>query len=217
MTEKIKKGDFIEIQYTGKVEGHVFDTTDEATAKSLGIYNPDFPYGHIVICVGQGHLLRGLDKEVEDKELNKEYTIKLQPEQAFGKKQANLIQLIPRMKFKSQGIDPKPGMTVTIDNRIATIRSVSGGRILVDFNHPLAGREVEYSFKATKKITNTEEQIHAIFAMELNLKKEGYDLKIEENTAKIKFKKGAEIPKEVREELSKKITELTSVKKAVFE
>jgi FKBP-type peptidyl-prolyl cis-trans isomerase SlyD len=217
MTEQIKRGDFIEITYTGKVEGNVFDTTDEAVAKKAGIHNPNFPYGHIVVCVGQGHLLKGLDQEVEGKELNKDYTVKLSPENAFGKKQADLIKLIPKAKFKGQGVDPSPGMTVNIDNRLAVIKRVGGGRVLVDFNHPLSGKEVEYSFKAARKITNPEEKIQALFSMELNLKKEGYELKKEQDKVKIKFKEGADIPKEVRDKLSQEITDLTEVKKVEFE
>jgi FKBP-type peptidyl-prolyl cis-trans isomerase 2 len=217
MEGKIKKGDFIEIQYTGKVEGNVFDTTDEKTAKELGIHNPTFPYGHIVVCVGEGHLLEGLDKEVQGKEMNKEYKIMLKPENAFGKKDASLIKLISRGKFKSQGVDPQPGMTVTIDNRLAVIKTVSGGRVLADFNHPLAGKQVEYSFKATKIITNSEEQIRAILTMELNLGKEGYELKITGDNAKLKFKKEAGVPGEIRPMLLEKITRLTKIKKVDFE
>jgi FKBP-type peptidyl-prolyl cis-trans isomerase 2 len=108
-------------------------------------------------------------------------------------------------------------LTVNIDNLLATIRSVSGGRILVDFNHPLAGKEVEYTFKATKKITEPAEKIEAVISMELNLKKEGYELAVQQGSAKIKFKKGAEVPKEMREQLAKRITELTGVAKIDFE
>ncbi|MBW3011127.1 FKBP-type peptidyl-prolyl cis-trans isomerase, partial [Candidatus Woesearchaeota archaeon] len=88
MGDKVQKGDFIEVQYTGSVDSQVFDTTDEAKAKELGIHNPTMPYGSIKICIGRGHLLKGLDEEVEGKEAGKEYDFHLKPEQAFGKKDA---------------------------------------------------------------------------------------------------------------------------------
>jgi FKBP-type peptidyl-prolyl cis-trans isomerase SlyD len=217
MEEKIKKGDFIEVDYTGRVEGNIFDTTDEKTAKKLGIFNPTFPYGRIIVCVGEGHLLKGLDKEIEGREIGKEYIIKLGPESAFGKKDASLIKLIPQGKFKSQGVEPKPGMTVNIDNRLAVIKSAGGGRVLVDFNHPLAGKEVEYTIKATKKITNTDEQVAAIIIMELNLNKDAYEFKIEGENAKLRFKKDLKLPKEFQQEIARKIENLTQIKKVNVE
>lgn len=216
MVESIKKGDFIEIEYTGKIEGQVFDTTDEAMAKSTGIHRPGMPYGSVIVCVGEGHLLKGLDKAVEGKELNKEHTVKIQPEDAFGKKDAKLIQLIPKHKFKQGDINPVPGMQVNIDGALATIKTVSGGRILVDFNHPLAGREVEYTFKILKKVTDQNEKVQAVIAMELNLKKDGYELEIKENKAKIKFKKEAQIPEKIQELLGEKIKKSTGIKEVEF-
>lgn len=217
MAEKIKKGDFIQIEYTGRAEARVFDTTDEALAKKEGIFREGVPYGTITICVGQGHVLKGLDEDIEGKELNTQYTVKIPPENAFGKKLPQLIQLVPKRKFKAAGIEPAPGMPVTIDNSMATIKTVSGGRVLVDFNHPLSGKEVEYTYKPLRLVTDLKEKIEAVLALELNLKKEGYELTIENEAAKIKFKKDAQIPKEIQELLSKKLIEISGVKKVEYQ
>ncbi|MBW3016816.1 peptidylprolyl isomerase [Candidatus Woesearchaeota archaeon] len=215
--EIIKKGDFIQLEYTGLAEGRVFDTTNEKLAKEAGLYREGVPYGHVTICVGQANVLPGLDEDIVGKEIGKQYAVKIEPEKAFGKKLPNLIQLIPKRKFKEAGIDPKPGMPVTIDNAMAVIRTVSGGRILVDFNHPLSGKVVEYTYKPLKIVTDAKEKVESVIAMDLNLKKEGYDLSIENDTAKIKFKKEAQIPNEIQELLSKKLTELAGVKKVEFQ
>ena len=39
-----KKNDFVQINYTGSVEGKIFDTTQESVAKSEGIHNPQKKY-----------------------------------------------------------------------------------------------------------------------------------------------------------------------------
>ena len=149
----IKKNDFIEIEYTGKTkdEQMVFDTTDEKLAKEEEIFQKGAQYGSAVICIGQGQIIEGLDNKLVDKEEGKDYTIDLQPEEAFGKKSAKLIQLVPTRKFKESEVMPQPGLQVQIDGMNGIIKTVSGGRTLVDFNHPLSGKIIEYDVKIIKK------------------------------------------------------------------
>jgi len=203
--ETIKKKDFIEIEYTGKLkdENVVFDTTDEKVAKENGLESHS-GYGSVIICVGEEQLLKGLDKNLEGKETGKEYDIELKPEDAFGNKNAKLIQLIPTSKFKQQNIQPMPGMQLNIDGIAGIIKTVSGGRTLVDFNHPLAGKEVSYKIKINKKITDDKEKLEGYLKLSLSTKE--IEIEVNDGNAKIKLKK--EIPKEAQENLSKKITEL---------
>ena len=97
------------------------------------------------------------------------YTIELDAEHAFGKKNAQLIQMIPAKRFKEQKIQPVPGLRLNIDNRIGIIRSVNGGRIIVDFNHPLAGRDVTYDIEIKRIVTDKKECISSIFNALLGL------------------------------------------------
>ncbi|MEM1601238.1 MAG: hypothetical protein QW339_04620 [Sulfolobales archaeon] len=48
---------------------------------------------------------------------------------------------------------------VEIGGQLGTIRSVSGGRVVVDFNHPLAGKTLTYSFKVVKKLEDGVEKV----------------------------------------------------------
>lgn len=209
----VKKNDFIEIEYTAKLkeDNIIFDTTDEKIAKESNIYSQKALYGPVVICVGQGHILKGLDAEIEGKEPGN-YTIELSAENAFGKKNAKLIQMIPLKKFNEHEIKPFPGLQINIDNTLGTVRSVSGGRVLVDFNHPLSGRDVVYDIKINKIVTDKKAQVDAM--MKLILGAKDADIKIEGDSAKIKLPR--ELPKEVTDELSKKLTELTGLKKFEF-
>ena len=203
--EKVSKKDFIEIEYTGKLkdENVVFDTTDEKVAKENGLESHS-GYGPVIICVGEEQLLKGLDKNLEGKETGKEYDIELKPEEAFGNKNAKLIQLIPTSKFKQQNIQPMPGMQLNMDGVVGTIKTVSGGRTLVDFNHPLSGKEVSYKIKINKKIMDDKEKLEGYLKLSLGTKE--IEIEVNDSNAKIKLKK--EIPKEAQENLSKKITEL---------
>jgi FKBP-type peptidyl-prolyl cis-trans isomerase 2 len=162
----IKKGDFIQINYTGRVKDtkQVFDTTIESVAHESGMEHSHGEMKPITICVGEGHLLPALDKKLEGKELGK-HTFELGVDEAFGKKDTKLLKLVPLSKFHKEKINPFPGLTITIDDRQGTVRAVSGGRVIVDFNHPVSGQEVVYELDAMKEVTDKKEQVEAILAI----------------------------------------------------
>lgn len=210
----ISKGDFVEVEYTGKLkeEGIIFDTTDEAAAKESGLHSDDMEYGPAVVCIGEGQLLKGLEDELVGKDIGKEYEISLTPEKAFGKKDAKLIRMIPFSVFKKQNIMPEPGMQVNIDGALATVKTASGGRCLVDFNHPLSGKDVFYKVKVLKIVTDDAEKVKSIIKLNFGMKA---DVSKKEEGIEIKTK--SEVPKEIKEIVEKKIKELVpAVKKIVF-
>jgi FKBP-type peptidyl-prolyl cis-trans isomerase 2 len=51
---------------------------------------------------------------------------------------------------------------LNLDGMIAKILSVSGGRVITDFNNPLAGKDIEYEFTIKKKVTDEKEKINAL-------------------------------------------------------
>ena len=209
----IKKHDFVEVEYTGHVkDGPIFDTTDEKTAKENNIYSEKITYGPITICVGENQILPGLDNFIEGKEIGKEYTAELTPENAFGKKDAKKIKLIPARAFKKTNVEPQPGLQITVDNEMGTILRVSSGRILVDFNHPLANKDVIYKIKVNKEVTDPKEKIESFMKLSLNLP--GIKVDVKENKATITMP--LELPPPAQEPLKKKIMGLTKVKDIQF-
>ncbi len=202
----IKKGDFVEVEYTGMIkEGNeVFDTTSEEVAKKEEIAQEGMSYGPVTICIGEGHLVKGLDDELEGKETGQEYTIELAPENAFGKKNAKMLKLVNTNIFLKQNIKPTPGLQVNIDGVLGTIRSVAGGRTIVDFNHPLSGKEIIYKIKPNKVLTDDIEKIKSFLELQLNTK----DIEVKKEDTKTKIEYKQDIPKEVLEQLGKKLKDL---------
>ncbi len=178
---KIQKNDFIEIEFTGKSNNQIFDTTNPKEAEILGADPKNIK--PIIISVGNEMLVKGFDESLIDKELNKEYTIQIKPEKAFGKRDPKLIKTCSINPFRQQNMNPYPGMVLNLDNQIAKVISVSGGRVMMDFNNPLAGKEVEYIFKINKKITDINEKINALQEFFF---KQKFDFEIKDN--KIIFK-----------------------------
>ncbi len=219
---KISKGDFIEIDYTAKVSGEniIFDTTiPEDAAKAGLIHDHEHDHDHehehnhlhkedlkpIIICVGEKQVLPSLDVKIEGLELGK-HTISLNEEEAFGKKDTKMLKLMPMAVFKNQNIRPFVGLTLDVDGSRGVVRSISGGRVIVDFNHPLAGKKIEYELDIKRKVTDQKEQLKSFIDM-LRLP---YDsINIEGSKAKVIIK--IDLPKEIKETLEKDLNRITSL------
>ncbi|MBT6995466.1 hypothetical protein HN953_02480, partial [Candidatus Woesearchaeota archaeon] len=161
--------DFIEVEYTGTIvdDNVVFDTTDEKIAKDNEIFAENAKYGPIVVCLGMGHLLKGLDAYLIGKKEGK-YSVDIKDVDAFGKKSAKLLKLIPMKFFIKEKIRPYPGLEVEIDGKRGLVRNVSGGRIIVDFNHPLSSKDLKYDVEVKRIVTDMDEKVKSIFKLELN-------------------------------------------------
>jgi len=216
MPEKTKKGDFVEIEYTGMVkdDNSVFDTTSMEIAKKEEFYNPKHEYGARVVCLGQGQLLKGLDDFAIGKEIGKDYEVLIGPEDGFGKKSAKMMKLVPTKIFTKEKINPMVGLPVNIDGMYGIIRTVTGGRVIVDFNHPLSGKELVYKFKIKRIVSDDREKLESFLHLELGIEKKGL-LEFSGGTAKIKISR--KIPAEIGKVIEKKVSEIIpAVKKIEF-
>ena len=210
----IKEKDFVEVEYTGKITDSniVFDTTSQSDAKAAGIFNPQTEYKPMIICIGQGHVLKGIDQFLVGKELGKEYTLELTPEEGFGKKRADLLQLIATQKFKKHGVNPVPGLQVNIDNTIGLIKTVTGGRTLVDFNHPCAGKNLKYTVKVTKAVTDMKQKVQAMATMLLGAQLiTTVDVKDNNASITLMFKLPEELSAKMTEKIKECVPELVEI------
>jgi FKBP-type peptidyl-prolyl cis-trans isomerase 2 len=178
----IKEGDFVKLEYTGTYDGKIFDTTDENLAKKENLFNKNTIYGPVTIVVGAGHLIKGLEEALIGKKEGEEFEITIPPEKAFGKKNPKLLKIIPLKTFKEQKINPYPGMTINVDNLLGVIVSVSAGRVIVDFNHPLAGKELTYKVKIHKIVNDKKEQLSSLVELYSNMH---CDVNINEDNATV--------------------------------
>jgi FKBP-type peptidyl-prolyl cis-trans isomerase SlyD len=156
----IKEGDFIKLNYTGTVNGAVFDTTDEETAKTAGIHSPNAVYGPVTICIGQKHVIVGLDEELVGKKVGSSGEIEVLPEKAFGERDPKRIQSFPKNQFKEK---PVRGMAVKMEEQgEGTVVDVIGTKVIVDFNPQLAGQTLTYSYTIEEKVTDPLEQLKGL-------------------------------------------------------
>ncbi len=177
----MEKGKLVKITYNGYVNDKLFDTTDEELAKKEGIYNPMMTYGPVVVSVGSGMLVPGLDEALLEMEVGEERELELPPEKAFGKRDPSKIKIVSINEFKKHRVNPVVGMPVNIDGNAGRIASINGGRVLVDFNHELAGKTVKYTLKIEEVIEEPEEIVKELIKL--------YMPKINDDDLKIKLTK----------------------------
>ncbi len=201
-TKKIKKNDFIEIEFTGKTNETIFDTTSKKEAEEIGVEQANVK--PIIISVGNEMVLKGFDEAFEGKEIGKKYSIHLLPKQAFGKRNPSLIKTIPMRIFREKDINPVQGMTFHLDDYIVKVLSVSGGRVTVDFNNPLAGKEIDYDFKIIRKIIDDNEKIN--YLQDFFFKKR-FEFTLDKEKKKVIFKE--ETIKPLIEMLKTKFKDMT--------
>lgn len=133
----VQVGDSIKVHYTGTFEdGTVFDS-------SIG-HDP------LMFKVGEGKLIRGFENGVVGKALNQEFSIILQPEEAYGPKDEKLIQDVPIAAIKDK-LEPKVGMVLALKIPFgggavanATITEVGTETFKLDLNPPMAGKVLNF-------------------------------------------------------------------------
>lgn len=215
MPDTIKLHDFIEVDYTGKLpDGLVFDTTLAEVAKQQNIHSEKTKYGSAIVCVGEQQLLPGLDAQLVDKEIGREYTVTLTPENAFGKRDIKKVKIIPMSTFREHKMEPHPGLQIDVDGEMGLVSSVSGGRVIVNFNHPLAGKEVVYTFKIRRKVDDPAEQIQSFLAMSFRIPEQQMKVDLKEGRATVELP--VNLPAPLTDALIKKLNELTGVKEVEF-
>jgi len=159
----IKEGDFIRLSYTGTVNGNVFDSTFEEEAKTAGIHSLTAIYGPVTICVGQKHVILGLDEELVGKKAKAEGDVTVAPGKAFGERDPKRIQSYPKNKFTEK---PVRGMPVKMEELgEGTVVDVIGSRVIVDFNAPLAGQTLVYHYQIEEVVKDPLEELKGIIRL----------------------------------------------------
>ena len=160
----MEKGDLAVIDYTAtdKTNEKVFDSTIKENAEKAGIFDEKMTYKPVTILIGNNELLKGLEEELIKMKAGEEKKILLKPDKAFGERKTELIKVLPMKEFIARDIRPMPGLIVELNNMRGKVQSVSGGRIRVDFNHELAGKEVEYTVKVGKILTERKDKLNAL-------------------------------------------------------
>ena len=97
---------------------------------------------------GFGGIFPKVEEALEGKESGSEVALTLEPEDAFGEYDAELVRVEAQDRFPG---DVKIGMQFEDTSgedeeeiRVFTVTDIAGGRVVVDGNHPLAGQRLRF-------------------------------------------------------------------------
>jgi FKBP-type peptidyl-prolyl cis-trans isomerase SlyD len=159
----LQEGDFVELSYTAfTVEGgELVDTTDEEVAEDEGVDTEENEFAPRTIVIGEGHIFDDVEDDLVGKDIGDEGSVVV--EQAFGEYDEEEVRTVSADKIPED--ERYPGAHVDIDGEHGHVEAVIGGRARVDFNHPLAGEDVEYEYEIVGEVTDREEQAAGLLEM----------------------------------------------------
>ena len=184
----LKDGDIVTLDYEGRTDGILFDTTLEKVAKKEDALVENRKYTPITVVVGEGRLVPGFEKDLKKAKIGKVTEIKIAPEDAYGPRDTKLIETMSVSKFRRTCPDAKGyvGEELNIEGRPAILANVYGSRVRVDFNPGLAGKELIFKYTVKSVLKKPVDVIKALFTMEYPAD-DDFEVTVEKGVARIKL------------------------------
>jgi FKBP-type peptidyl-prolyl cis-trans isomerase 2 len=138
MADVAEKGKKVTVHYKGTLEdGSVFDSSEGKDPISFEI--------------GGKQVVPGFENAVEGMKVGEKKSVTLEPKDAYGDPNPQLKQEVPMDALKQSGITPEEGMVLGIQHPQmpgqqlpAKIVEVKEETVLMDLNHPLAGKKLTF-------------------------------------------------------------------------
>jgi peptidylprolyl isomerase len=193
----IPKNSFVLIDYIIRVKdtNELVDTTIEDVAKKENRYDVEKSYEPLLVIVGESRVIKGLEEHIENfGELDKELLVEIPPEKAYGSRDSSKVKIINIRELIKNNIVPEIGKTVDIGGQIGIVKAITGGRVLIDFNHPLAGKTLSCSYKIVKIVEDDVEKIKLLIHRRYRkVPIERFSISIDSNENKVVV----ELPREI--------------------
>lgn len=148
---KIENGHYVSVHYKGTLEnGDVFDTSEGRHPMEIEM--------------GAGQIITGFEKAMMGMTLNQKKVFTLQPEEAYGHRDDSLTHSFDRSEIPAE-LDVEVGQTVALSSPEgqqvpAQIVEADDQKVVVDLNHPLAGKTLTFDIEVVG-ISDTPTQQHS--------------------------------------------------------
>jgi peptidylprolyl isomerase len=133
-----KLNDTVRVHYTVSLkDGSVFDSTEG---------REPFQF-----TIGEGMVIPGFEKGVIGMMEGETKTFSVSPEDAYGEYNEDLVVTIDKAYIPPH-INPEVGMVLRVHSpqggtTLVTVKEVSEETVILDANHPLAGKELTFKVK----------------------------------------------------------------------
>ncbi|MGD2097883.1 MAG: peptidylprolyl isomerase [Desulfobacterales bacterium] len=135
---KVENGDFVSVHYKGTLQsGEVFDTSEGRHPMEVEM--------------GAGQVITGFEKALLGMAVNEKKVFTLDPEEAYGHRDESLAHSFARSEVPAE-MDVEVGQTVALSSPEgrqvpAQIVEADDQKIVVDLNHPLAGKTLTFDIE----------------------------------------------------------------------
>jgi peptidylprolyl isomerase len=134
---KVKNGDTVKVEYALILsDGRVVEETRKDKPLSF--------------TVGADQIISGFDSAVVGMSVGEDKTVNLKAEEAYGKRDEDMVRAIP-LKLVPKDRVPKKGQVLSVETQngkiSAKVVSVDDKFIVLDANHPMAGKDVSFYIK----------------------------------------------------------------------
>lgn len=135
---KVQDTNTVSVHYTGKFnDGTVFDTSENREP--------------LTFKMGEGMLIKGFENAVIGMKVNESKTVSVTCLEAYGESRPELIQSVER-SFLPEELTPEVGMELMASGeegqqQVVVITEVSPSEVKVDYNHPLAGKDLVFDIR----------------------------------------------------------------------
>jgi FKBP-type peptidyl-prolyl cis-trans isomerase SlyD len=156
--DAVADGDFVRLAYTLRTadDGRVVDTTDAEVAEDAEIDTDEYEFEPRIIVIGAGHVFESVDDAL---------IVEVTAAEAFGEYDDDEVRTVSANKIDEE--NRYPGAQVQIEGDQGRIITVVSGRARVDFNHPLAGEDLEYDYEILDLVDDREAQAKSLLGMYL--------------------------------------------------
>jgi len=166
--KKVDEGDFVLLKMTARTQkGKIFRVSSIEDAKKAGIYEEEkatqgYYTPEFVIVGKSGFLNEGLTETLKDLNFFEKKSVRIPPTKAFGKREPQKIERIGIAKFRklNDGKNPEYGQDFTNKKgQRGVVTNIIQGKVVLDYNHPLAGQSIDYNLEIVDKIDEFSDKI----------------------------------------------------------
>jgi FKBP-type peptidyl-prolyl cis-trans isomerase SlyD len=97
---------------------------------------------------GHGNIVPGLERALEGRVIGDDLAVKVSPDEGYGVRHDEAVHTVPRGAFPADA-ELREGLTFQAQDErghvmMGTITAMAGEEVTVDFNHPLAGQNLNF-------------------------------------------------------------------------
>ncbi len=141
MADKVKEGDYVKVHYTGKfTDGQIFDSSQGCQP--------------LEVRMGANQVISGFENALMGMEQSEKKSITVEADQGYGQRDENLERRFNKADFP-QDFQPEVGQVLILQDPSqgqfpATVKEVAEDTVLLDLNHPLAGRTLSFELQVVE-------------------------------------------------------------------